>query len=95
MTSKTSGTASKLLHEKRIDVSLEAQIRNIEKSFEMATKSFDLSRLRYPGNPKVQAVESWEVLPDANIWANAYDLFKFSERPGDRPLEVPFTLWFF
>jgi len=34
------------------------------------------------------AVESYPLLPDADIWANQYDLFRFSERPGDRPLDV-------
>lgn len=36
----------------------------------------------------MHAVESYEILPDADTWANAYDLFKFSERPGDRNPEV-------
>ena len=38
--------------------------------------------------PHLTAVDSYEVLPDADIWANAYDLFRFSERPGERPAEV-------
>jgi RNA polymerase II-associated factor 1 len=28
------------------------------------------------------------VLPDAEIWPNQYDLFRFSERPGERPVDV-------
>ena len=28
------------------------------------------------------------MLPDAEIWANAYDLFRFSERPGERPVDM-------
>ena len=70
-----------------IDVSRSAQIRDIESSF-TAVEDFDLSTLKHPNKPKVTAVESYEVLPDADIWANAYDLFRFSERPGDRPLDV-------
>lgn len=68
-----------------IDVSRSAQIRDIEASFAAATDDFDLATLKHPNKPGVTAVESYEVLPDANIWANAYDLFRFSERPGDKP----------
>lgn len=28
------------------------------------------------------------MFPDSEIWANQYDLFKFSERPGDHPPDV-------
>jgi len=70
-----------------VDISPEAQISNIEKSFKKVNEDFDLSKLDYPGKPHLKAVDSWEVFPDADIWANAYDLFKFSERPGDRPIE--------
>ncbi|GJE90311.1 RNA polymerase II-associated protein [Phanerochaete sordida] len=68
-----------------IDVSRGAQIRDIEASFGAANDNFDLSTLKHPNKPNVTAVDSYEVLPDANIWANAYDLFRFSERPGDKP----------
>ncbi|THH28830.1 hypothetical protein EUX98_g5361 [Antrodiella citrinella] len=67
-----------------IDVSRSAQIRDIESSF-AAVEEFDLAELRHPNKPRVTAVESYDILPDADIWANAYDLFRFSERPGDRP----------
>lgn len=78
-------TPSKPIPEAPIDVSRSAQIRDIEASFASATDNFDLTTLRHPNKPNVTAVESYEVLPDASIWANAYDLFRFSERPGDRP----------
>jgi len=42
----------------------------------------------------VTAVESYEIFPDADIWANAYDLFRFSERPGERNVEVRLLLLF-
>lgn len=79
------GTDSKPTNEAPIDVSRSAQIRNIESSFVAATDNFDLSSIKHPNKANVTAVESYEVLPDANIWANAYDLFRFSERPGDKP----------
>jgi RNA polymerase II-associated factor 1 len=73
----------------KIDVSRPAQIRDIEGSFAAcAEDTFDLAQLRHPTKPDVRAVESFEVLPDADVWANAYDLFRFSERPGDRALDV-------
>ena len=37
---------------------------------------------------ELTAVEAFEIFPDADIWANAYDLFRFSERPGDRAVDV-------
>ena len=71
-----------------IDVSRDAQLRDIEASFAACNDIFDLSTLHHPTKPGVTAVESYEVLPDAEIWANQYDLFKFSERPGERSVDV-------
>ncbi|THU92733.1 RNA polymerase II-associated protein [Dendrothele bispora CBS 962.96] len=71
-----------------IDVSRPAQIRDIETSFTANNDDFDLSALRHPNKPNVTAVESYEILPDDNIWANQYDLFRFSERPGERNVDV-------
>ncbi|KAJ7696458.1 RNA polymerase II-associated [Mycena rosella] len=71
-----------------IDVSREAQLRDIEASFAACNDNFELSALRHPNKPGVRAEESFEVLPDKDIWANQYDLFRFSERPGERGVEV-------
>ncbi|KAJ6484957.1 RNA polymerase II-associated protein [Mycena vulgaris] len=71
-----------------IDVSREAQLRDIEASFAACNDNFSLTTLRHPNKPGVRAVESYEVLPDNDIWANQYDLFRFSERPGERGVEV-------
>ncbi|KZT25259.1 hypothetical protein NEOLEDRAFT_1156439 [Neolentinus lepideus HHB14362 ss-1] len=71
-----------------IDISRVAQIRDIEASFVSSNEAFDLSQLRHPNKTHVTAVESYEIFPDADIWANAYDLFRFSERPGERPVDV-------
>jgi len=70
-----------------VDISRPAQIRDIEASFSVA-ENFDLSSLKHPNKPNVTAVDSYEIFPDAEIWANAYDLFRFSERPGERPTDV-------
>jgi RNA polymerase II-associated factor 1 len=78
-----------------IDVSRGAQIRDIEASFDACNEGFSLLSLRHPNKPNVTAIESYEIFPDADIWANAYDLFRFSERPGERPVDVrsPFRVW--
>ncbi|KAH9893329.1 RNA polymerase II-associated [Cubamyces lactineus] len=70
-----------------IDISRDAQLRDIEASF-AAIENSDLASLRHPTKPELTAVETFEIFPDAEIWANAYDLFRFSERPGDRPPDV-------
>ena len=81
-------TYRKIVADAPIDVSVPAQIRDIEATFPRTLDEIDLSTLRHPNKPNVTAVESFEIFPDAEIWANEYDLFRFSERPGDRPLDV-------
>ncbi|KIM90575.1 hypothetical protein PILCRDRAFT_47121, partial [Piloderma croceum F 1598] len=89
-----SGTQEpKLTPQANIDISHAAQLSTIESSFAAnnsptSNTEFDLKSLRHPNKPDVTAVESYEIFPDAEIWANAYDLFRFSERPGERSVEV-------
>ena len=71
-----------------IDVSRDAQLRDIEASFQACNENFNLESLHHPNKPNVTAVESYPVLPDVDIWANQYDLFRFSERPGERSVDV-------
>ncbi|KDQ51035.1 hypothetical protein JAAARDRAFT_706932 [Jaapia argillacea MUCL 33604] len=71
-----------------VDISRAAQIRDIEASFASANDKLDLKSLKHPTKSRVTAVDSYEILPDADIWANAYDLFRFAERPGERPVDV-------
>lgn len=75
-----------------IDVSRAAQLRDIEASFAAANENFSLETLKHPNKEGVTAVESYPFLPDSEIWANQYDLFRFSERPGDRPIDVSIQL---
>jgi RNA polymerase II-associated factor 1 len=75
-----------------VDVSREAQLASIESSFAAARSAEQLGSLRHPIKPRLRAVAAYEVLPDADVWANAYDLFRFSERPGERGPEVRFTV---
>ncbi|KAG2110388.1 RNA polymerase II-associated [Suillus discolor] len=70
-----------------INVSHEAQLQTIEAGFAAST-SLDLSTLSHPNKTGVTAIQSYDVLPDADIWANAYDLFRFNERPGERPIDT-------
>lgn len=73
-----------------IDISRAAQLRDIEASFAACNDNLSLASIRHPNKPGVTVVESYEVLPDADIWPNQYDLFRFSERPGERPVDVCF-----
>jgi RNA polymerase II-associated factor 1 len=74
-----------------IDVSRGAQLRDIEASFAACNDSFSLKSVRHPNKPGVTAIESYEMLPDADVWPNQYDLFRFSERPGERTADVCFA----
>ena len=87
-------SSSKHVNDVPIDVSHAAQIRDIEATFPRENQPIDLSKLRHPNKPDVVAVETYEILPDAEIWSNAYDLFKFSERPGERPPDVRGFYWY-
>ncbi|KAN0113856.1 RNA polymerase II-associated [Russula decolorans] len=71
-----------------VDISREAQLASIENSFAAARSTEQLSSLRHPTKPRLRAVSTYEVLPDSDVWANAYDLFRFSERPGERGPEL-------
>jgi len=87
-TSRPTHTPELKIHQTvNVDISPEAQIADIEKSFGKLNDDFDLAKIKHPTKPHLKPVDSWEIFPDPDIWANAYDVFKFSERPGDRPLE--------
>jgi RNA polymerase II-associated factor 1 len=81
-------SVSRRNEQESIDISREAQIRDIESSFDACNDLFALESLAHPNKPNVTAVDSYEFLPDIEIWPNQYDLFRFPERPGDRPLDV-------
>ncbi|KAF5316414.1 hypothetical protein D9619_006301 [Psilocybe cf. subviscida] len=87
-TMKASSSEQKVVQTQSIDVSRAAQIRDIEASFAAANENFSLETVKHPNKEGVTAVESYPFLPDAEIWGNQYDLFRFSERPGDRPIDV-------
>ncbi|KAF9785156.1 RNA polymerase II-associated [Thelephora terrestris] len=87
-TRPSSSQDQKNLAETSVDISRSAQIRDIEASFEACATTFDLSSLKHPNKPNITAVSSYEIFPNVEIWANTYDLFKFSERPGERPPDV-------
>ena len=80
-------TLDSLAREERVDVSRDAQLRSIAASFSYANDDFSLSRLQHPTKKNVTAVASYELQPDVSVWANAYDIFRFSERPGDYALD--------
>jgi RNA polymerase II-associated factor 1 len=82
------------LAENSIDISRSAQIRDIEASFEACATNFDLSTLKHPIKSNVTAVGSYEIFPNVEIWANTYDLFRFSERPGERASDVRVDVYY-
>lgn len=67
-----------------MDVSRDAQIRDIESTFPGAPGEAKLSSFRHPIHTKRRAVEYYDVFPDPETFATAFDVFRFSERPGDR-----------
>lgn len=87
------GVKRKNLAENTVDISRSAQIRDIEASFDACATNFDLSSLKHPNKPNITPVGSYEIFPNVDIWANTYDLFKFSERPGERPSDVRVHFW--
>jgi len=62
-----------------VEISREAQIASIESSFAAVRSAEQLSLLHHPTKPRLCAVATYEVLPDADVWANAYNLFRFSK----------------
>ena len=83
-----------------MDVSHKVQLASIESSFAAAHGADELGTLRHPTKPCLRTIATYEILPDADMWANAYDLFRFSERPGERGPGVhlfnqpPLQVWF-
>lgn len=72
--------------EANVDISREAQIRDVEATFPPSYHGIDITEIRHPARPARRAVEVFEVLPDPETFATATDIFRFPERPGERPL---------
>lgn len=64
----------------RIDVSREAQLSKIEKSFKDAQKP--LHTLAHPHKRGVKAVQVFDFLPDPETWATNYQVVRFIDHPG-------------
>ena len=83
-----------------MDVLHEVQLTSIESSFAVAHSTDELSTLQHLTKPCLRAVTTYEILLDVDVWANTYDLFRFSERPGEcRPgvrlfNQPPLEAWF-
>ncbi|TNY18632.1 RNA polymerase II-associated protein [Rhodotorula diobovata] len=55
-----------------------------------AAANAPLSELRHPTKAGVTAVEAFDILPDADLWANELDLVRFGEDPAKQgPNELP------
>lgn len=69
-----------------MDVSRDAQIRDVEATFPPSYRGIDSSSITHPTRPGRKAVEVFDLLPDPETFATISDVFRFPERPGDRPL---------
>ncbi|PVG01919.1 Paf1-domain-containing protein, partial [Serendipita vermifera] len=90
VTAKDSGSRVQVLSrylESNVDISREAQIRDVEATFPPTYHGIDISKLKHPTQPQRKAVEFFELLPDPETFATPCDIFRFPERPGERPLD--------
>jgi RNA polymerase II-associated factor 1 len=71
-----------------VEISCEAQLASIESSRAAPQSAEQPSLLRHPTKSRLRAVATYEVIPDADVWANVYILFQFSEWLGETGLEV-------
>ena len=76
-----------------MDISREAQIASIKNSFTAVRSTEQLSSLQQLTKPRLHTVAASEVLPDADVCTNVYDLFQFSKRPGKRMSRTYYFLW--
>ncbi|KAK1927244.1 RNA polymerase II-associated [Papiliotrema laurentii] len=73
-----------------VDASLAAQIMAIDKSF-VDLGDTPVEEMRHPDPKKssLRVVETYDILPDAETWGNAYYLIKFPERPSGSTAAKP------
>ena len=48
----------------------------------------ELSDIRHPSKKNLRAVDTFEVLPDFETWANDYFIMRFADDPSDKPIPV-------
>lgn len=65
-----------------------ALVRTIGDTFLPPKQDADLKAIKHPAKRARVAVDTLELLPDEDVWNNTYDVVRFTERPGDRPVEV-------
>ncbi|KDN37654.1 hypothetical protein K437DRAFT_259709 [Tilletiaria anomala UBC 951] len=64
-----------------IDTSREAQIDRINRTF-AKIKTQPLSELKHPTKGNLRAVQSWDLLPDAETWSTNFQIVRFQDWPG-------------
>jgi Paf1 len=70
-----------------VDISREAQIRDIQETFPSSLAPVDLLTYTHPLKLGLRAVSTYDVFADPETASNLYDILRFAERPGERPLE--------
>lgn len=69
-----------------VDISRDAQIRDVEATFPPSYRGIDKESIKHPNKPGRKAVEVFDLLPDPETFATTSDIFRFPERPGERSL---------
>lgn len=69
-----------------VDISRDAQIRDVEATFPPSYRGVDKENIKHPNKPGRKAVEVFDLLPDPETFATTSDIFRFPERPGERSL---------
>ncbi|KIM33964.1 hypothetical protein M408DRAFT_5373 [Serendipita vermifera MAFF 305830] len=69
-----------------VDISREAQIRDVEATFPPSYRGINMANIKHPTKPGRKAIEVFDLLPDPETFATTSDIFRFPERPGERPL---------
>jgi hypothetical protein len=71
------------------DRSRDAQIRAIEKSFDVVNQRKDIADWKHPARPNIHAVSVVPVLPDLDHWPNMYSHVLFDDDPARKPSAIP------
>lgn len=73
-----------------VDASEDAQIAAISKTFD-DVRAEALEDIRHPDAKRkhLRVVETYDILPDSDAWANSYIMIKFPERPSAATVANP------
>lgn len=67
---------------KPVEQTLEERLQTIINTF--SALDVPLSDVKHPTKPHLQAVESFDILPNEDLWGNQYSIFRFADNPHER-----------